>query len=609
MSDINSLSKQELIAQLDAAVTAIAQRDAELQERDDHIGEQNARLREQDIAIQTKDLEIAELKEKNEAWKHSYNELLQRTFAKRSERYTENPDQLRIDFGDTPEAADAAAGLADAVDEVEQEIPAHTRRRRKKRNESLPDHLRREETVAEVSDAVKHCPEHGERKELPREMWDRQETLVLKPPELYVQVTLFPKYSCPSDPTCGISSPERPTGIVEGNRYDTSIASQIITNKYSYHMPLYRQQDMFSGSGWTPTRSTQANILSQSYFVIEPLLAYFKSLVQQDVVVGCDDTGLTLLYPKTLPTFDLDDPKERRIHEVFQKALEKGKPSISAKMWAYRGVDVKLNVFDFTVSRHRDGPELFFADYEGTLLGDCWSGFESIVVASNGRMERAACNAHARRKVIYSTSYPDDAKQWLRWYRQLYDIDSRGKLLSMEEHLQLRQTEARAIWDKMAQWLEEADRRTSSVILPKSDLGKALQYIRNHWTELTRYLDNPRIPIDNNETEQLMRQVAVGRKNYLFTGSVAGGERAAGFLTLASSAVRNDLDVWAYIKDVLDQLLAGQTDYEPLLPWNWGASHPDAIRQYRVEERTQREARRDTRRARRRARSNSSSSR
>ena len=135
-------------------------------------------------------------------------------------------------------------------------------------------------------------------------------------------------------------------------------------------------------------------------------------------------------------------------------------------------------------------------------------------------------------------------------------------------------------------------------------LRESPSYIRNHFVELQRYLGDPSIPIDNNETEQLMKQVAVGRKNWLFAGSVSGGERAAGFLTLVSSALRNDLDIWRYVKDVLDQLLAGVTDYEPLLPWNWAATHPDAIRTYRVEERKDRTDRkrqkRDDRRRRRR---------
>ena len=152
----------------------------------------------------------------------------------------------------------------------------------------------------------------------------------------------------------------------------------------------------------------------------------------------------------------------------------------------------------------------------------------------------------------------------------------------------------------MEAWLEAVKQRTTNVILPKSDFAKALQYVRNHFGELKRYLDDGNLPIDNNETEQLMKQVALGRKNWLFAGSVAGGERSAGFLTLVSSALRNDLDVWVYVKDVLDQLLAGCTDYEPLLPWNWAVSHPEAIRTYRVEERRERSVRKRVKRDRRR---------
>ena len=96
------------------------------------------------------------------------------------------------------------------------------------------------------------------------------------------------------------------------------------------------------------------------------------------------------------------------------------------------------------------------------------------------------------------------------------------------------------------------------------------------------------IPNDNNETEQLMRQVALGGKNWLFAGSIRGGERTAGFFTLVSSALRDDLDVWRYVNDVLEQPRAGVTVYAPLLPGNWAQAHADAVRQYRIEERKER---------------------
>lgn len=592
MRNPKSLSKQELVATL------------EKNEAD--LASQREQLRQQDIALQLKDQTIAQLQQERDEYKLAFDKLMQQRFRNRSERYLENPDQLRMDFGDTPEAADAALGLAEAVEELEQTIPEHQRRRpRKKRDESLPAHLPRYEVTAEATEEQTVCPTHGPRTLLPESMWDTTETLEFGRPNLKVRVTKYPKFACENEPECGIASPERPTGIVEGNKYDSSVAAEILTGKYSYHLPLYRQQDYFGGCGWVPSRSTQCNILAKAFEIVEPLLNFFTSTLQTDGIIGCDDTSVTLLYPKTLPTFDLGDPKQRRIQEVFQEALDKKLPSIHGKMWAYRGVNVKLNVFDFTVSRHRDGPEWFFADYEGKLLGDCWHGFEAIAVSSQGRIERAACNAHARRKFENSIAYPDERKCWLRWYQQLYDIEDRGRALSPEDRLTLRQTEARPIWDTIEGWLEEVKQRTTRVILPKSDLAKALGYVRNHAVELRRYLDDPHLPIDNNETEQLMKQVALGRKNWLFAGSVAGGERNAGFLTLASSALRNDLDVWLYVKDVLDQLLAGRTDYDQFLPWTWAASHPEAVRTYRAQERRDRSARQSARRASRRGTSRS----
>ena len=146
-------------------------------------------------------------------------------------------------------------------------------------------------------------------------------------------------------------------------------------------------------------------------------------------------------------------------------------------------------------------------------------------------------------------------------------------------------------------WL---DTRPLQDVLPKSDFAEALRYIRNHWKELNVYVRDGRIPIDNNLVEQLMKQVAMGRKAWLFVCSVAGGEQSARMMTLVSSARRHDLDVRIYLKDVLDQLLAGYTDYHRLLPDVWKQSHPEAVRQYRVEERRDKAERKQLEAARRR---------
>lgn len=514
-----------------------------------------------------------------------------------SERYIADPDQLKLDFGDSEDAADAAEGLAQAVEEAGVAVKEHKRRprQRKSRNEKLPDHLSRYEVTVEASEETKDCPEHGERTLIG---YDRVETLEFERPKLRVRVTLYPKYACVEHPQCGVTSPLRPVGLVEGNRYDTSVAAEVIAGKYGYHMPIYRQQDYFAGSGWTPARSTLLNLLAGAGFVIRPLVASFRETLLASPILGTDDTPVTLLLPKDVPKPIEGDAKSLRIHGVLSEALRQGKPSVSARMWAYRSVTVPLNVFDFTVSRHRNGPDAFLASFSGKLMADCYSGYQKIELRSAGLIQRGACAAHARRKIFAAREvYPLEASVLLAKFQQLYDIEDRAKTFSPEERLGLRQSEAAPVWDSMEEWLgSEAAAR----VLPSSRFGEALGYLRNHWDPLRLYLSDGLMPIDNNEVEQLMKQVALGRKNWLFIGGVAAGERAADFLTLVSSAVRNDLDVWAYVKDVLDQLLAGSTDYERLLPHIWKQSHPEAIREYRVEERRDRADRKQFRRAQRR---------
>jgi hypothetical protein len=137
-------------------------------------------------------------------------------------------------------------------------------------------------------------------------------------------------------------------------------------------------------------------------------------------------------------------------------------------------------------------------------------------------------------------------------------------------------------------------------VLPKEAMGKAIGYLNNQWEGLTRHLSDGAVPIDNNLTEQLMRQIALGRKNWLFVGSVSAGYRAADLMTLVSSAVRNDLDVWSYVKGVLDALLTGCEDYASLRPDAWAAAHPEHLRQYRIEERQERAERKRQSREKRR---------
>jgi len=550
---------------------------------------------------------ITELHQKVQEQELTINELFQRAYRHRSERYREDPGQLKLDFGNTPEAGDAAEGLAAAVEEAEEILVKEHKRRlrkpRKARDESFPAHLPRYEVTLETPPEAKHCAQHGERKCIG---YDCQETLEFERPKLKVRVTRIPKYACEGQPACGVKEAPRPEGLVEGNRYDTSVAAEIVTAKYGYHLPIYRQQDYFAGSGWIPSRSTLLNILVASSACIRPFTLYLREEVIQSGLLGTDETRTTLLLPPEIPTAIPGDAKSQRIHEVFTQARAEGRPSVSGRMWAYRSLTAPVNVFDFTVSRHRDGPDEFLVagKFIGKILADCYSGYQGITLRSDARIERAACNAHARRKIFDArASDPLLASRFLAIYQELYDIEDRGRTLSCVEREALRAAEARPVWQRLRELLDDA---AASRVLPKDKFAEALGYLRNQWDALQVYLGDGRLPIDNNETEQLMKQVAIGRKNWLFVGSVAAGERAADFLTIVSSAVRNDLDVWAYVRDLLDRLLAGDRDYAALRPDCWAASHPEHVRLYRAEERRDRADAKHIRRADRRRQANTS---
>ena len=510
-------------------------------------------------------------------------------------RIMTGPNQHWLPFDNN---AEFQAVRAEAEAQAEVIIQTYTVERqvqKKPRNESLPSHLRREERIVAGDATQQTCSTHGERTIIG---YDTTETLVHQRPALYVLVKKYPKYACAGHPACGIESPERPTSLVEGDRYDTSVAATIVEAKWFLHLPIYRQQDVFAGSGWTPGRSTLLNIVSQVEFVITPLIAFMTRQVQQDIGVGLDETSCRMLLPKTIPAVIPGDRKSQRLAEKVAAARAQGDDSLLAKMWVYSGLHLALyNIFDFRVSRHRDGPDDFFRESRCKVQGDCFSGNRSVVIHSDERLEFVACWGHARRKVVEATTYQPECDLLLGMIQALYDVETRAKQLTWQDRQALRLRESTIILDAIKKWL---DSEPLGAVLPKSDFAEALRYLRNHWEPLNVYVRDGRIPIDNNSVEQLMKQVAMGRKAWLFVCSVAGGEQSAKMMTLVSSARRHDLDVGLYVQDVLDRLLAGSTDYPSLLPDVWKRQHPEAVRAYRVEERRDKAERKQLNAARRR---------
>ena len=181
--------------------------------------------------------------------------LQQMIHGNRSEkRILSGADQALLPFESEEEFKTAQAEAeAEAETIIEKYTVQRHARKKKPRNESLPSHLERVEQIVEAPEELKNCPRHGARRMID---YDVTETLMRDPPRLWVLRKKYPKYACPTDPSCGISSPERPTSLVEGNRYDTSIAAAVIEAKWAIYLPIYRQQDLFASSGWTPSRST-----------------------------------------------------------------------------------------------------------------------------------------------------------------------------------------------------------------------------------------------------------------------------------------------------------------------------------------------------------------
>jgi transposase len=487
-------------------------------------------------------------------------------YGRRSERFLEDPAQGRL-FEAPAEGTLPTPELPEAAEE---EI-TYQRRRKGHGWSELPKHLPREEILLDVPEAERQCGCCGQRMVKIGE--DRVERVDYRPAKIVVKVYVTPKYACPNKDG-GVQQIETPPGPVPGGRFDFGMVAQVVTSKICDHLPLYRQQDVLARSGIELSRSTLCQIMASAAFLLEPLALLLKQRLLQSDWLGADDTPVRLLDPA--------HPQGVR----------------TARFWLYRGPDTApYNVFDFHESRSRDGPREFLADYQGSVKVDAY-GVEGGVYLGSARMRASCCLAHARRKFDEAkSSHPRLAAEALGFFQQLYDLEDRARDFTPQARQALRQMEAVPLLEKLRAW---ADEQAQSA-LPKSKLGEALGYLRNQWEELTNYVQDGRLPIDNNATERDLRALTIGRKNWLFIGSQEAGPRAAILYTVVASAARHDLDVWTYLRDVLEHLAKGDTDPASLLPDAWAAAHPESVRTYRAHEREAVAAAQRARRERRRA--------
>ncbi len=331
------------------------------------------------------------------------------------------------------------------------------------------------------------------------------------------------------------------------------VLAEVVVSKFAEHMPLYRFEDISSRYGLHLPRSTLCDWVRNVADLLKPLYEFQKDLVQSAPVIWTDDTHVTVLGG--------DQPGSRK-----------------GRFWVYIGpTTIPYDVYDFTEDRKRNGPARFLANFTGYLQADAFSGYDAIYAGSDGKIREVACWAHARRKFFDARlSAPAEASLVLQMIWRLYKVEDRVRPLDDDAQRAMRQTEAVPILERLR---EELD-RLSSKLLPKSALAQAVTYASNQWQALCRYTEDGRLTIDNNMSERRVRDQAIGRKNWMFLGSVEAGPRAAVLCTILAGAKRHRLEPWAYLHDVILQLAvdASPEFLAGLLPDRWaGASraHPD----------------------------------
>lgn len=526
---------------------------------------------------------LATLQEANrdrDALRHRLDQLLRRLYGPRCERFDPNQPLLFAELGETsaPEPTPAAAQEPEPESERPRRSKPHGRRR-------LPENLRRTPQHHRLSEVERVCAGCGQvRIEIGV---DKSEQLDYEPASLFVIEHFIHKYACPNcagkqqtatSPAEALHEPQaaapteptlpaaplvpvvvsavKPASPIAKGLPGAGLLAYLIVSKYLDHLPLYRLERICERQGVFLSRSTTCDWMAGCAERLRPLYQLMVGRVLQSRVIHTDDTPVKIDQPPP------DGTK-------------------TGRQWVYLGdAEHPYNVFDFTPNHKRDGPQEFLRNYRGYLQADAFSGYDALYLPRPGAgvalIHEVACNAHARRK-FYEARSSDAARahQALAYYGQLYEIERQAKEAEASEaqRLKMRQDLAVPILEQFHTWLG-AQR---AEVLPKSPMAEAIGYALNNWTALVRYTEAGFLAIDNNVAEREMKRLAIGRKNWLFVGSVPGGKTAAVLFSFTSTCTRLGVEPWAYLKDVLTRLPTlplGQ--FADLLPDRWQAARAPA---------------------------------
>ena len=485
--------------------------------------------------------------------------LLKKLLAKQAARLMFLEEQFRLAqqqrFGASSEGHPAQGDLFNeaevALDDLKETIEEDSEQvttvvKKKPTRQKLPKELPREIVIHDIEDKTCQCCGN----ELHQMGDERSEKLEFIPAQVKVIEHVRLKYSCRACEKEGISTqvksaPVLPSPIPKGIATAT-LLSQIITSKYQYALPLYRQESLFKQCGIQLSRKTMADWMMKSSDLFQPLYARLHQILLQQGVIQADETPLKVI-------------KEDKVKSY---------------MWLYcTGSDSPNNsvvpnivLYDYQSGRAGRCAVDYLEGFTGYLQVDGYVGYEKTSA------KLAGCWAHARRKFIEAQIAQPKGKTGkadiaLSMIQKLYRIEINLKDKSAQDKYQLRQEKTKPLLEKFEQWLAKAN------VVPKSALGKAIGYCQNQWHKLIRYSEDGHLNIDNNRAERAIKPFVIGRKNWLFANTANGAKASAMLYSIIETAKANGLIPFDYITHCLEALSDEACDVEQLLPWRVRLNH------------------------------------
>jgi transposase len=464
------------------------------------------------------------------------NLALARRYAASSEKIS--PDQVRL-FDE----AEAAAEEADdgEVEERVTVVGEHTRRKRGRR--PLPESLPRIEVVHELDANDRHCEHDGAALTEIGEVTSEQLDII--PAQIRVIRHVRKQYAC----ECGqcIKTAPLPAQPIPKSLASPGLLAHVVVSKYQDALPLYRQEQILQRIGVELGRATLANWMIEAGQLIQPLVNLMRDRLLAGDLVQMDETTVQVLK----------EPGKRAQSKSY--------------LWVQRGgpPDHPLVLYDYDPSRSQRVPERLLEGFSGYLQTDGYEGYNAV--AARAGIVQIGCWAHARRKFNEAVKAQGQQRAGRAWrglslIQRLYRIERLMKGATPEERHVCRHEQAKPVLDELREWLDQS----LPQVPPKSAIGKALNYLHNEWSKLIRYLEDGRLPIDNNLTENAIRPFVVGRKNWLFSDSVRGVKASANLYSLIETAKANDLEPYSYLRHLFAVLPIANTvdDIEALLPGN-----------------------------------------